>query len=149
MTGRSAKTAELLARFTEKPEGELPRLVLPEGGSERILAAARALQDEGVARICLVGDPDAIRAAAKAERISLDGMALIESGSDDRIDEYARLYQLGRPKTKDAVARKLIRKPLFFAGMMVLQLLFALFVMPETKGVPLEELQKRLVKDED
>ncbi|RMG28349.1 MAG: MFS transporter [Bacteroidetes bacterium] len=35
----------------------------------------------------------------------------------------------------------------FFAGMMVLQLLFALFVMPETKGVPLEELEKKLIKE--
>ena len=35
----------------------------------------------------------------------------------------------------------------FFAGMMVLQLLFALFMMPETKGVPLEELQKRLAPE--
>lgn len=33
----------------------------------------------------------------------------------------------------------------FFAGMMVIQLLFSIFVMPETKGVSLEELQKRLV----
>lgn len=32
----------------------------------------------------------------------------------------------------------------FFAGMMVLQLLFVLFMMPETKGVSLEELSKRL-----
>ncbi len=30
----------------------------------------------------------------------------------------------------------------FYAAMMVLQLLWALFVMPETKGVPLEEIQK-------
>ncbi|WP_165067607.1 sugar porter family MFS transporter [Paludisphaera rhizosphaerae] len=32
----------------------------------------------------------------------------------------------------------------FYAAMMVLQLLWVLFVMPETKGVPLEELQKEL-----
>jgi len=33
----------------------------------------------------------------------------------------------------------------FFAFMMVLQLVWVLVVMPETKGVPLEELQRRLV----
>ncbi|MEM9142171.1 MAG: sugar porter family MFS transporter [Bacteroidota bacterium] len=33
---------------------------------------------------------------------------------------------------------------LFFAGMMVLQLLFVLFMMPETKGVSLEELSSKL-----
>jgi len=32
----------------------------------------------------------------------------------------------------------------FYAAMMVLQLLWVLFVMPETKGVPLEQIQKKL-----
>jgi len=32
----------------------------------------------------------------------------------------------------------------FYAAMMVLQLLWALFLMPETKGVSLEEIQKKL-----
>ncbi|MEM1214285.1 MAG: sugar porter family MFS transporter [Bacteroidota bacterium] len=36
----------------------------------------------------------------------------------------------------------------FFAGMMVLQLLFVLFLMPETKGVSLEELERRLVGED-
>ena len=35
----------------------------------------------------------------------------------------------------------------FFAFMMVLQLLFVMFMMPETKGIPLEELEKKLIKD--
>lgn len=35
----------------------------------------------------------------------------------------------------------------FFAGMMVLQLLFVLFMMPETKGVSLEELSKKLSRN--
>lgn len=34
----------------------------------------------------------------------------------------------------------------FFSGMMVLQLLFVLTMMPETKGVSLEELERRLIK---
>jgi uncharacterized membrane protein len=34
---------------------------------------------------------------------------------------------------------------LLFAGMMVLQLLWVIFAMPETKQIPLEEMQKKLV----
>jgi SP family arabinose:H+ symporter-like MFS transporter len=33
---------------------------------------------------------------------------------------------------------------LFFAAMMVLQLIWVIFMVPETKGVPLEQIQKRL-----
>ncbi len=35
----------------------------------------------------------------------------------------------------------------FFALMMVLQLLFVIFMMPETKGISLEDLEKKLVKE--
>ena len=34
-----------------------------------------------------------------------------------------------------------------FAFMMLLQLLFVYFLMPETKGIPLEELERKLIKD--
>ncbi len=37
----------------------------------------------------------------------------------------------------------------FFAFMMVLQLLFALFIMPETKGLSLEALSKKLLKNDN
>ena len=37
----------------------------------------------------------------------------------------------------------------FFAFMMVLQLLFALFIMPETKGMSLEALSKKLLKNDN
>jgi sugar porter (SP) family MFS transporter len=38
---------------------------------------------------------------------------------------------------------------LFFCGMMVLQLLWVMLMMPETKGVPLEELERRLIGPDD
>ncbi len=34
----------------------------------------------------------------------------------------------------------------FYAGFMVLQLLFVIFMMPETKGISLEDLEKKLIK---
>ena len=37
---------------------------------------------------------------------------------------------------------------MIFAIMMVFQLLFVIFMMPETKGISLEELSKKLIKDE-
>jgi len=37
---------------------------------------------------------------------------------------------------------------MIFALMMILQLLFVLFMMPETKGISLEELSKKLIKDD-
>ena len=37
---------------------------------------------------------------------------------------------------------------LFFAFMMILQLVWVLLKMPETKGISLEDLEKQLVKDE-
>ncbi|TRZ41888.1 sugar porter family MFS transporter [Robertkochia solimangrovi] len=37
---------------------------------------------------------------------------------------------------------------MIFTAAMVLQLLFVIFLMPETKGVPLEELSKKLIKED-
>jgi hypothetical protein len=55
---------------------------------------------------------------------------------------FAALISLVFPKAAAVVAPAAIFA--FFAGMMVLQLVWVLTMVPETKGVPLEELQQRL-----
>jgi phosphate acetyltransferase len=82
----------ILDRLLERARGRRGRIVLPETGDERIVAAARRLRDEGIAEPILPGDPE----------------------SDPRIDHYASLYP-GNPK----IAARAVRKPLFHAFMMV------------------------------
>ncbi len=98
-----------IEQFRAQLRGAGKRLVLPEGSDERILRAARRLQDEGIAR------PILLRSAG----VSLDGIAAIDPETSDRNAGYAELYRQGRPDTKPAIAQRLVRKPLFHAGMMV------------------------------
>lgn len=76
--------------------GDMPRLVLPEGGDERIRAAAQRIEAEGIAQTIVFEVPP-----------------------PDKIERYAALYLAGRPDAGEKVARRLLSKPLYCAGMMV------------------------------
>ena len=95
------------------------RLVLPEGGDERSVAAARRLKDERIALPMLLGARADIEAAAARAGVSPDGLIAIDPQTSDRLEAYAGLYTAGRPDTNSKVAARLVRKPLFHAGMMV------------------------------
>jgi phosphate acetyltransferase len=71
------------------------RLVLPEGGDERIRAAARRIEAEGIAQ-----------------------PIVFEAVPSERIERYAELYLAKRPEAAK-IARRLVSKPLYYAGMMV------------------------------
>ncbi len=90
-----------------KARASRKRVVFPEGHDERIVAAARRLEDEGIAIPILLG----------AEPI--DGIEVIDPETSSRIAAYAEHYAAGRPGAGGKVAERLIRRPLFHAGMMV------------------------------
>ena len=95
------------------------RLVFPEGHDERIVAAARRLKDESVAIPVVLGTSTEIGAAAARAGVSLDGIATLDPQEGGRLRAYASLYSAGRPNANLKVAERLVRKPLFYAGMMV------------------------------
>ena len=95
------------------------RLVLPEGHDERIVRAARRLQDDRIARPVLLGGADELRAAAQRAGVALDGITLIDPKQSDRVGAYGELYAAGRPGANAGLAQRLVRKPLFHAGMML------------------------------
>lgn len=95
------------------------RLVLPEGHDERIVRAARRLRDDGIAQPVLLGNPDELRAAAQRAGVSLEGITAIDPKRNDRIGAYGELYTAGRPNANASLAQRLVKKPLFHAGMML------------------------------
>ena len=88
---------DIVERCRARIRGRGLAVVFPEGGDERIVAAASRLRDEGL-----------------AHPIVLDGRA-----DDSRLDAYTALYLQGRPDANPRVARRLAEKPLFRAGLMV------------------------------
>ena len=95
------------------------RVVFPEGHDERIVAAARKLKDEGIAEPLVLGTAPEIQEAAARAGVSPEGIATRESAASERLQEYARLYCAGRPDANPRIAERLVRKPLFHAGIMV------------------------------
>ena len=88
---------DILDRCRERIRGRGLRVVFPEVGDERIVAAAERLRAEKLAEPVLVDNPS----------------------KSARLPEYADVYRRTRPDANDAVARRLAAKPLFHAGLMV------------------------------
>ncbi len=110
---------DIVAKLTAAIRGSGCRVVFAEGSDERVIAAARALSDDAIAAPLLVGEPAAIAAAAARGGHSLDGIEIVEPRSSPRLDAFAALYASARPNVGVNVARRLARRPLFHAALMV------------------------------
>ena len=67
-------------------------IVLPEGEEERILRAAEILSRRDVVMLTLLGDEQNIRKKIARLGLRLDGLAIIDPGKSDFIDEYVQAY---------------------------------------------------------
>ncbi len=110
---------DTIQRFIDRVKGRNQRLVLPEGGDDRIILAARCLADEGIAMPIVLGSADELNASAARARVSLTGIGTVDPEQNDKLATYAQRYLAGRPNPIAKVAQKLMRKPLFYGGMMV------------------------------
>jgi len=67
----------------------------------------------------LLGSETEISTAAARAGVSLDGLPTIDPERSERVKDYAELYASGRRGSGAKVAGRLVRRPLFYAGMMV------------------------------
>ncbi|MEJ2522122.1 MAG: phosphate acetyltransferase [Gammaproteobacteria bacterium] len=108
---------ELVRRAAENRK----RIVLPEGQEERILRAADILRRRRAVDIVLLGDETVIRRRISALALDLDGVAVIDPSTSDRLEDYAREYyglRKHRGMTPER-AMDAMRDPVYFGTMMV------------------------------
>jgi phosphate acetyltransferase len=110
---------DIISSFRERARGRDLSVVLPEGRDERIVQAARRLKDERIARPIVLGKPEQIEAAIEKAGVNVDGIETIDPKTSGKLDVYAERYSRRRKGISVAVARHVVVKPLFYAGMMV------------------------------
>jgi len=110
---------DIISSFREKARGKNLSVVLPEGRDERIVQAARRLKDEDIARPIVLGTHAQIEASIEKAGVNLDGIEIINPKQNDKLDFYAEKYSRNREGISPAVAKRIVAKPLFYAGMMV------------------------------
>jgi len=110
---------DIISSFKEKVRGKNLSVVFPEGRDERIIRAARRLKDEDVAQPIVLGKPEQVEAAIEKAGVKLDGIRTINQKKSDKLDVYAEIYSRRRDGISATVAKRIVVKPLFYAGMMV------------------------------
>lgn len=85
--------ASLVERALVRARERGGRVVLPEANDDRIAEAARRLRSLGI--------------------------ETVTEQRADRMERYAELYRAARPDVSPGLARRIVAKPLFHAGMMV------------------------------
>lgn len=104
--------------FIERARGTAKRIVLPEGTDARMAAAAARLVEEGIADPILLGPEEGVRSAAAEAGADLERLTLVDPATDSRLDTYIEAYAEKR-EVSTGLARRLVRKPLYFGTMMV------------------------------
>lgn len=108
----------LVEKFMADVRGAGKRVVLPEGDDGRVLQAARRLSDEEIARPLVLGPQAKVQQAAAEAGVKLDGIECIDPAEAAQFDSYCGTYAAMRDMNPK-VAKRLVKRPLVYAGMMV------------------------------
>ena len=108
----------LIEELFKQARGSRARVVFPEGTEPRIVEAAGTLVQEDLAVPVLLGRPDDVASVFASAGVSPDGIDTIDPSVSDLLESYVHTLSQMREMPQGAAAR-LMRKPLYFGGMMV------------------------------
>jgi phosphate acetyltransferase len=90
---RATKTPLMFQyELLERAKAGRRRIVLPEGGDERVLRAADILMRREAVELTILGEPDDVRGRAAALGLALDDVQVVDPASAPERGEYAAAY---------------------------------------------------------
>ena len=104
---------ELLDKASKIPK----RVLFPEGEDDRILKAAIELSEQGTVTPVVIGDPDQIE--RKYPEIKKNAIECISPVNHPKVQTYAELYCSRRDNVNEKMAIRLMKRPLYLAGMLL------------------------------
>lgn len=115
----------LMDQIKAKARNNLQTIVLPESYDDRMYAAAQQIVEQGLAKVVMLGNADAIAKKAADLGADISKVELIEPASSPKLNDYAdALVELRKSKglTKEEALKLLTATDnLYYAGMMVRQ----------------------------
>lgn len=110
---------DIITRFKEKARTGPRVIVYPEGEDEKILTAASVVLREGIAKPVLIGRKSEIKRAAREKGIDINAVTIVEPGKSEKLEKYAQVYCEDKDNISIPIAKRLVKKALFFSAMMV------------------------------
>ena len=106
----------VLDKIKVKAKADVKHVVLPEGEEERTIRAAEIITKEGIAKLTLLGNPEAIKAKAETLGVCLSGVDVVNPAASPDFGRYANeFYEMRKakgmtPVSVDAIAYVNIEK---------------------------------------
>ncbi|HHV99885.1 MAG TPA: phosphate acetyltransferase [Clostridiaceae bacterium] len=108
-----------LEQITQRAKADIKTIVLPESNEIRTLKAAAMVQEQGIAKIVLVGKEEEIKKLAGD--LDISKAIIVDPEKSDKFDDYVNtFYELRKAKGMTLEkAREIMKDPLYYGVMMV------------------------------
>ena len=108
-------------KIKEKARADVKHIVLPEGDEERTVQAAQQIAEQGLAKVTLLGKPDAVSAAAEKFNVDLSKVEIVDPEQSPYFGAFVeQFYEMRKEKgvTMEKAAA-MMKDRLFFGAMMI------------------------------
>ena len=106
----------------ERAKANVKTIVLPETEDKRTLAATEKILKEGIAKVILVGNEEAVKKSAAEEGYDISGAQIVDPATSEKTQGYIdKLVELRQKKgmTPDQAKEILLNQYLYYGVMMV------------------------------